>query len=216
MTYLEDYNPPELGHGAVVFTDRDIIVVDKPSGLLSVPGRVHKVSVVSHLEADFGPVHIAHRLDMDTSGLMVFARSPEAHKALSRQFEARSVHKRYEALVWGHPPNTGEINAPTIKDWPNRPRQMIDHENGKPSQTHYTCLAVSGEHAYVRLTPVTGRTHQLRVHMNHIGHPILGDPFYGHEESHSARDRLCLHACELAFEHPTSGEPVRFASERPF
>ena len=214
-----DYRPPQTDPLPVLYQDEQLIVVDKPAGLLSVPGRLpqHKDSLALRLQAEFPDALTVHRLDMDTSGLMVFAHGPEIHRALSMAFERKQVAKRYEALVWGSPSQEeGQINLPLIKDWPNRPRHMVDFDNGKPSQTLWKVLAREDEVTRVSLTPVTGRTHQLRIHMAEIGHGILGDCWYGSPESMSARHRLCLHACELSFEHPATGETLVFKSSAPF
>lgn len=214
-----DYHPPETNPLPILYQDEQLIVVDKPAGLLSVPGRLpeHKDSLALRLQAEFPDALTVHRLDMDTSGIIVFARGAEMHRALSIAFEKKQVAKRYEALVWGNPSeDDGEVNLPLIKDWPNRPRHMVDFDNGKPSQTLWRVLAREDRAARVALTPVTGRTHQLRIHMAEIGHGILGDCWYGSPDSMGARDRLCLHACELSFAHPASGETLVFKSSAPF
>lgn len=213
------YSPPETDPLPVLYEDEAILVVDKPAGLLSVPGRLeeHKDSLFLRLEAVYPDVLTVHRLDMSTSGLMVFARGKSAHRALSKAFEARSVEKRYTALVHGEPDTrSGEIDLPLIKDWPNRPRQKVDFEIGKPSKTLWRMIEGNADTSLVELVPVTGRTHQLRLHMAAIGHPILGDEFYGTPESMNAAPRLCLHASALSFTHPVSTEPMEFASEPGF
>ena len=205
----------------IVYSDDHLIVVDKPYGLLSVPGRdpANRDCVPSRLQAKFGELRIVHRLDFDTSGLMVLARDAEAHRRLNRQFEQRSVEKFYEALVWGLPQNdSGEINLPICVDWPNRPRKIVDYTNGKPAQTFFTVLARDAEKniARLQLKPVTGRSHQLRVHLAEIGHPILGCPFYAHDEAKNAADRLTLHARELQLTHPFSNARMTFKTPVPF
>jgi tRNA pseudouridine32 synthase/23S rRNA pseudouridine746 synthase len=154
---------------------------------------------------------------MDTSGLMVFARGTASHRLLSMAFERKAVNKSYEALAWGEMSgDEGVVELPLIRDWPNRPKQKVDHENGKPSRTEWRVLERRDGYCRVSLTPVTGRTHQLRVHMAETGHGILGDCWYGTPQSKSAAERLCLHACELGFVHPVSGEILNFTSRAEF
>lgn len=213
------YRPPATDSLPIIHADEAVLVVDKPSGLLSVPGRLpeHKDSLFLRLQALWPDVLTVHRLDMSTSGLMVFALSPEAHRFLSVGFERRKVKKAYLAKVWGHPVNDrGEIDLPLIRDWPNRPRQKVCFETGKPSKTVWACLRRDPDGALLRLTPETGRTHQLRVHLSETGHPILGDDMYGTRASYQAADRLLLHASELAFTHPVSREDMHFHSEADF
>lgn len=203
----------------VLYEDEAILVVEKPSGLLSVPGRgpENQVSLISKVQKIHPDALIVHRLDMPTSGLMVLARSPEVHRALSMAFAAREVSKRYEALVAGRvEKDVGEVDLPLITDWPNRPRQMVDHQIGKPSKTLYEVLSRHEDHTRVSLVPVTGRSHQLRVHMMALGHPILGDLFYAPEDVCAKSERLLLHACDLGFDHPVTGKKMRFCSQVPF
>ncbi|MAN13564.1 MAG: RNA pseudouridine synthase [Dinoroseobacter sp.] len=212
-----DYRPPDTPLD-VLHQDHEIVLVDKPAGLLSVPGRGDHLSdcLLTRVQAAFPTALLVHRLDMDTSGLMVFALSPHAQRALNRQFEARSVRKTYIARVHGEGlEKTGTIDLPLIVDWPNRPLQMVCHDTGKPSQTDWRVLKSGGGETRVRLTPRTGRTHQLRVHARAIGHPILGDPFYA---SGPARDypRLMLHAETLRFNHPDSGKGVKYTAKPEF
>ncbi|MCA8899962.1 MAG: RNA pseudouridine synthase [Hyphomonas sp.] len=212
------YDPPR-GPLTIVHADTHLIVIDKPSGLLSVPGRGPDKAdcAVARVEAEFPGALTVHRLDMATSGLLMLARSKEMQAALSGLFERGEVEKAYIANVWGTPhPPAGEIDLPLITDWPNRPRQMVDHDTGKPSLTRYD---VSGTHphgARLTLTPLTGRSHQLRVHMAEAGHPILGDELYAHDAARTAAPRLCLHAARLAFTHPATGQRVDLASPCPF
>ena len=205
----------------VVFVDDHLIVVDKASGLLSVPGRDinNRDCVVSRLEKDYGQILVVHRLDFDTSGLLVLARNAKTQSELSKQFQARSVEKVYEAMVWGIVENDeGEINLPLALDWPNRPLHKVDYETGKPSLTHYRVLERDHDKNCTRLGlfPVTGRSHQLRVHLQAIGHPILGCPLYGNEQSQTAAERLLLHARLLEFTHPMTGERLRLEATVPF
>ena len=190
------YAPPR-GETAILYTDEHLIAMDKPSGLLSVPGRgPDKADCArSRLQNLFPEALTVHRLDMSTSGLLLFARSKEAQRALSSLFEQGRVEKTYFADVWGVPdPGMGDIDLPLITDWPNRPRQKVDHDIGKPSQTRFEVLSEDAKVSRVKLTPLTGRSHQLRVHMAAIGHPILGDDLYAHEAALDAAPRLRLHA----------------------
>ncbi|SHI22994.1 bifunctional tRNA pseudouridine(32) synthase/23S rRNA pseudouridine(746) synthase RluA [Ferrimonas marina] len=213
------YNPPTQPFLSVLYQDKDILVVDKPSGLLSVPGRdpAHRDSVMSRAQQEYGTVFDVHRLDMATSGVMVLALRKNAERELKRQFRERETAKTYLARVWGQlEQSEGEIDLPLICDWPNRPKQMVCYENGKPSQTRYRCLQQDSDSALVELTPITGRSHQLRVHMLALGHPILGDNFYAHPEALAAADRLLLHAHKLSIKQPYSGEPLHFEAPQPF
>ena len=204
----------------IVTIDEPFIVVNKPGGLLSVPGRgPDKQDCLSaRVQREFPDALVVHRLDMETSGLMVFARGIDAQRALGRAFEQRRVHKQYEAVVDGLlTSDAGTIELPLICDWPNRPRQMVDHDRGKPSTTHYRVISRdTGAHrTRVALTPVTGRSHQLRVHMAALGHPIIGDSLYAGTPP-AAGERLLLHAALLAFPHPGTGATVGFTSAVPF
>jgi len=207
----------------LVYRDESLLVANKPAGLLAVPGRgADKQDCLSaRLQSKFPDALVVHRLDMATSGLMVFARGAEMQRRLSMMFQEREVEKRYVAVVAGKlEAEAGEVNLPIVADWPNRPLQKIDAESGKPSLTRYRRtgfdkLSPNGfpESSRVELEPVTGRTHQLRVHMAAIGHPILGDTLYGDAAS---APRLLLHAASLSLAHPASGEPLNFASSPPF
>lgn len=204
--------------------DAALLVILKPSGLLAVPGRgADKADCLSaRVQAYWPEALVVHRLDEATSGLMLFARSPEVQRALGRAFESRAVDKRYEAIVGGHleavDANDGwsTIDAPLAADWPNRPRQQVDATLGKASQTRWRVLRLEGGHTRVELQPLTGRTHQLRVHLASIGHPILGDRLYASPALRVASPRLLLHASELGFNHPRSGAPLRLQSAAPF
>ncbi len=211
------YAPPD-GPLDVVHQDDDLLVLNKPSGLLSVPGKAaeHADCLEARAKAAFPEVLLVHRLDMDTSGLMIFAMNKAAQRHLGLQFERRHVEKFYEALVWGQPADAGEVDLPLIVDWPNRPLQMVDHERGKKAHTAWEVLARDATHARVRLAPTTGRSHQLRVHMLAIGHPILGDRFYAKGEVLSAASRLCLHAETLRVFHPSGGAREVFSVTCPF
>lgn len=213
------YQPPP-GVPALVYLDGHLVVANKPSGLLSVPGRLpeHHDSTLLRLQAELGPLWVVHRLDMDTSGLIAFARTREAAAHLGRQFERRNVAKRYEARVWGHPPsNQGMIDLPLRLDWPHRPRQIVDARLGKPSLTHYLCIERDESSARLQLSPITGRSHQLRVHLAAIGLPILGDRFYGREANEPCQPddappgtRLMLHARELSLQHPADSRRLHW------
>lgn len=203
----------------IINQDDDLIIVNKPSGLLSVPGKAetHKDSVETRIKARFPEALLVHRLDMSTSGVMAFAANTAAQRHLGLQFEKRYTEKTYIVRVAGHVfGDSGHINLPLITDWPNRPRQKVDFEIGKPSQTDWEVL--QREHAATRLAlyPKTGRSHQLRVHMLAIGHPILGDRLYAHDAAFNAAPRLQLHAEQLRLRHPTGGEWVTFNAPCPF
>jgi tRNA pseudouridine32 synthase/23S rRNA pseudouridine746 synthase len=198
--------------------DHEVLVVDKPTGLLSVPGKGAHLSdcLLSRVQAAFPTALLVHRLDRDTSGVMIFALSQHAQRHLGLQFEKRQVKKTYVARVWGEvTPKEGLIDLPLIVDWPNRPKQMVDHENGKQAVTEWRVVRKNRDETRVRLMPKTGRSHQLRVHMKEIGHPILGDPFYS---DGPARDfpRLMLHSETLQFRHPDGGVGTRVSSKPPF
>ncbi len=213
--YLPPADAPQ-----VLYVDDELLVVDKPAGLLSVPGRGDDKQdcLVSRLRQDFPEALAVHRLDMSTSGLLVLARHAEMHRALSRLFETRQVDKQYRAIVDGLPvADEGEIDLPLICDWPNRPRQMVDFKVGKPSLTRYRVLERdAGRHcSLLELTPITGRSHQLRVHLAQLGHPILGDDLYG-GATFGRSPRLCLHAAQLAFIHPTQVQRIEINSPAPF
>lgn len=212
-----DYAPPDLPLD-IVHADEQILVVNKPAGLLSVPGRGERLAdcLMSRIQAAFPQALLVHRLDMDTSGVMVFALTPHAQRHLGLQFEKRQMKKVYVARVWGEVAEAeGEIDLPLCVDWPNRPRQHVDHENGRPAQTAWRRVRIEEGTTRMRLYPKTGRSHQLRVHMLELGHPILGDPFYA---TGAARDypRLMLHAESLKLRHPDGGKGLLFRAPVPF
>ncbi len=211
------YNPP-MDPLVIAYQDDQIIVVDKPSGLLSVPGKTvgRRDCVELRLRAMHPETLLVHRLDCDTSGVMIFARSKAAQGFLGQEFEKRRSEKTYIARVWGHLlPETGRVDLPLATDWPNRPRQQVDHENGRAAQTDWVVLGYDDGTTRVRLHPLTGRSHQLRVHMLAMGHPILGDPIYATGEALDY-PRLMLHAESLSLHHPTTKERVMFSVECPF
>ena len=213
----DDYAPPDVPLD-IVHEDHEVLVVGKPSGLLSVPGKGDHLSdcLIARIQAVFPHALLVHRLDRDTSGAMVFALSPHAQRHLGLQFEKRRVKKAYVARVAGRVADpSGTIDLPLIVDWPNRPKQMVDHENGRQAVTDWKLLRANDEESRLRLFPKTGRSHQLRVHCMEIGHPILGDPFYA---SGPARDhpRLMLHSESIRFRHPDGGRTMRFSVKTPF
>ena len=212
------YLPPPDTASTVIYADDWLIVSDKPAGLLSVPGRGPERAdcLVARVQREYPDALTVHRLDMSTSGLLLLARGPEVHRELSKYFRERVVDKEYVAVVAGLLANdSGEVDLPMIVDWPNRPRQKIDFEIGKPSLTRYRVLArdEAARTTRVALEPVTGRSHQLRVHMASLGHPILGDELYGDE---SSAPRLLLHAAKLGFVHPSTAERMDFHAPVPF
>jgi tRNA pseudouridine32 synthase / 23S rRNA pseudouridine746 synthase len=212
-----DYSPPQ-DPLVVLHEDAEVLLVDKPAGLLSVPGKGPHLAdcLIARVQAVFPDALLVHRLDRDTSGVMIFALTPYAQRHLGLQFEKRMTRKTYVARVWGVPEEkTGTIDLPLIVDWPNRPRQMVCHDTGKSAQTDWRLLKNEGETSRVRLSPKTGRSHQLRVHMLSLGHPILGDPFYA---TGDALDfpRMMLHSEELRFNHPQGGHSTKIRSKAPF
>lgn len=207
----------------IVHADAAVLVLDKPADLLSVPGRGEdKQDCLSRrAQVQFPDARVVHRLDMATSGLMLMARGAQALSLLGKAFAERRVHKRYQALVHGFlPPSSGQwqaIDLPIALDWPHRPRRIICAAGGKPSLTRWRVLGqVDNGWTRLELEPVTGRSHQLRVHLLAIGHPIVGDSLYADTASMRAADRLMLHATEILFDHPLTGVPMAFASATPF
>ncbi len=204
----------------IVHEDPAFLVVCKPSMLLSVPGRAedNKDCLITRLQDNGYPeARIVHRLDWETSGLLVLGRNADSHRELSRQFHDRETEKRYIALCWGQPATeTGQINLPLRYDPPTKPRHVVDHELGKHAQTFWQVIERYPEYCRVELTPITGRSHQLRVHMLSIGHPLLGDQLYAHGPALDACPRLALHAAQLGLNHPETGVPMTFDSPAPF
>ena len=212
-----DYQPPYVPLD-ILFQDDLIIVANKPAGLLSVPGKLEGRSdcLVSRLTAAQWDTLLVHRLDCDTSGVMIFARTKQAQGFLGQEFEKRRAKKTYVARVHGEIlGDNGHIDLPLCADWPNRPRQMVSHEHGRPAQTDWAVIGRGLGETRVRLSPLTGRSHQLRVHMLAMGHPILGDPIYATGEAR-AHPRLMLHAETLGLHHPGSGAWVEFSAPCPF
>lgn len=205
----------------ILYRDAALLVVNKPSGLLSVPGRGDdKQDCLSlRLLATYPDALIVHRLDMHTSGLLVLARGKEMQRRLSIEFAERQVDKRYLAVVAGElPAAKGEIDLPLAADWPRRPRQKVDLRHGKPALTHYRVVSHDSltDRSRVTLHPITGRTHQLRVHLLALGHPIIGDALYADDALAGQSQRLLLHAEGLAFTHPASGQRLQFFCPAPF
>ena len=211
----------------VVYADAGIVVLNKPSGLLAVPGKTSDVCLSLQVQAQFADALIVHRLDMATSGLIVMARGIAAQRVLNDHFAMRRVHKRYVAIASGDcrasvEPASAEgwqsIDLPIIVDWPNRPLRKIDFETGKPSSTRWRCVAYDAatNTSRLELEPLTGRSHQLRVHLQAIGHPILGDALYAPSAIAAVSPRLLLHATELGFAHPSNAEWISFTSPDDF
>lgn len=215
------YTPPVHSALNIIFKDEFLLIINKPSGLLSVPGRGDDKQdcLISRIQLEFKDALIVHRLDMSTSGLMVIARGKEMEGYLSILFQQRKMAKKYIAVVDGKlNSNFGEVDLPLITDWPNRPKQKIDFESGKPSQTKYSVLSYkqNNDTTRVELTPLTGRTHQLRVHMQSLKHPIVGDELYANNDAIKKASRLLLHANYLSFHHPVTDEIIEFHSEPEF
>lgn len=215
------YTPPPDTGLAILYHDDYLLVVDKPSGLLSVPGRGEdrEDCLAKRVQVVFPDALIVHRLDMSTSGLMVLARGKAMERALSIAFQQRRVQKHYEALVAGKfVLERGEVNLPLITDWPNRPKQMVSFELGKPSLTRYQVIEYLSDldATRVSLEPITGRSHQLRVHMQALGHAILGDKLYALPQVQAQSERLLLHAAMISLPHPVSGEVMTVSSAVPF
>lgn len=205
-----------------IYADDSLLVLNKPAGLLSVPGRGEdKQDCLSHrVQQHYPDALVVHRLDMATSGLMLMARGVNMQRLLSGLFEQREIHKRYTAVVDGRMAGDGWqlIDLPIAVDWANRPLRIIDAEHGKPSQTRWRTMSFDAakQSTRVELEPVTGRSHQLRVHLKAAGHPILGDQLYAPPEVLARAPRLLLHAAGLAFKHPATGKPLHFSCEADF
>ncbi|MEM9791455.1 MAG: pseudouridine synthase [Pseudomonadota bacterium] len=214
----DTYAPP-IAPLTVLHADADLLVVDKPAGLLSVPGKNPGLAdcLEARVRAEFPEALLLHRLDMDTSGVMVFARTRAAQRHVARQFERRQLGKSYVARVWGRPAqDQGRIELPLICDWPRRPLQKVCKANGKPSVTEWRVQAEEGAVTRLQVTPLTGRSHQIRVHLLSLGHPIAGDRFYARGRALDAAQRLQLHAHSLTLRHPDGGAPACFTAAVPF
>lgn len=215
---LLDYQPPLTPYLDILYQDDDIVVLNKPSGLLSVPGKApeHFDSLQYRVQRVWPTASVVHRLDMATSGVMVMALNKDAQRNLNRQFQLRQTAKVYHARVFGNVlADSGSIELPLICDWPNRPKQKVCYQYGKPSLTNFKVLARSASESRLQLEPVTGRSHQLRVHLQFIGHPILGDKFYA-DVSANRVSRLQLHAVSLRISHPRDGVCQIFSAFCPF
>ncbi|WP_436899098.1 pseudouridine synthase [Acinetobacter gyllenbergii] len=213
------YTPPQ-DPLEIVYEDDDLLVINKPAGLLSVMGRLpeHQDSAYLRVLEKYPAAKVTHRLDMATSGLLMFAKHRDAEVAISKMFQARTVKKYYVALVQGQIQSEGSVEVPLITDWENRPRQMVHFELGKSAKTLFQLMQYDAatDQSRVRLEPVTGRSHQLRVHMMHIGHPIMGDKLYHPEPAKFHLKRMALHAAYLAFQHPLKMHAVEIHSELKF
>ncbi len=212
------YEPPKTPLD-ILYIDEDVLVVNKPSGLLTVPGKElkHHDSLELRVKIEYPNSFLVHRLDMDTSGVIIFALSKSTQRSLNLQFEKRIVKKLYEARVFGNiTEDNGFIDLPLIVDWPNRPLQKIDAKEGKSALTHWQVLDREGDVTRVALMPETGRTHQLRVHMMSLGHTILGDRFYGNVAEINLANELQLHAKDLIIIHPKNGKKITFKAPLPF
>lgn len=214
---VTDYSPP-IGPLDIVHIDHELLAVNKPSGLLSVPGRGPLLAdcLIARIQVNYPNALLVHRLDRDTSGVMVFALSAHSQRHLGLQFEKRQSQKTYIARVFGQVENDkGIIDLPIIVDWPNRPKQKICHDTGRSAITNWQVINRDVKETRLKLKPLTGRSHQLRIHMMALGHPILGDPFYGNSESKTV-SRLMLHSHRLRVRHPDGGETIEFRARIPF
>ena len=217
------YDPPQTPL-QILYQDDDVLALSKPSGILSVPGKPieHRDCLETRAKDAFPNALLTHRLDMETSGVFLMALNKPAQVHINRQFEKRQTQKEYIANVWGHVEGDhGQIDLPLCCDWDNRPRQMVSQEFGRPAQTDWTVLERSqlpcgNDFTRMLLKPITGRSHQLRVHMEELGHPILGEVFYAHDMAENAADRLHLHAQSLTIHHPKDGELITFTDPAPF
>ena len=216
---LAEYHPPPDIGLDLLYADAHLLAVDKPSGLLSVPGRGERMAdcLISRVQLRHPEALVVHRLDMDTSGIVLMGRGPDAQRSLSHLFMGRRVGKRYEALVHGVlQADAGEIDLPLITDWPRRPRQKVDAVQGKPSLTRFRVMERLARTTRVSLEPVTGRSHQLRVHLMALGHPIVGDDLYGPPGDRARAGRLMLHACHISLPHPDTGAVFNVSCPTPF
>lgn len=204
--YLVPHSKEEI---AILYEDSDLLLVRKPTLLLSIPGRhpLNKDCLITRLQQRYPTASIVHRLDLDTSGIMVIPLNKPTHAHISRQFQQREVRKTYYAMVYGVvEPDEGEVNLPITCDWERRPLQKICHERGRASLTYFEVLERHQDRCRLLLKPVTGRSHQLRIHMRELGHPILGCDMYAHDTALGMAERLMLHAATLEFTHPTTGQ----------
>ena len=203
----------------VLYRDADVLLVRKPDLLLSVPGRhpLNRDCLITRLQVDYPSAKTVHRLDLDTSGVMIIALSARSQSALGRLFQERRICKEYEAVVYGQvAADSGEIDLPIARDWENRPRQKICHASGRYALTRYTVTGRQADRTRLLLEPVTGRSHQLRIHTASLGHPILGCDMYAHSEALAMAPRLLLHASRIAFPHPLTEEWMDISCPAPF
>lgn len=205
----------------ILYQDAHLLLIDKPCMLLSTPGKhpLNRDSVITRLRQQFPQAELAHRLDMDTSGIMIIPLHKQAHRHISMQFQNRQVDKTYTAILYGQlQSQSGEINLPMICDWERRPLQKICFTHGKPALTRYEVVERNTENNTSRViyTPITGRSHQLRLHSQAIGHPILGCDMYAHDTAYAMAKRLLLHATWIRFTHPLSGKTIEGKSPVPF
>lgn len=216
---LLHYTPPMTPYLDILYQDDALVVFNKPSGLLTVPGKApeHKDSLEYRARLVWPGVRIVHRLDMATSGIVVMALTADSQRDLNRQFQLRQTQKHYIARVAGQvKAEQGSIDLPLICDWPNRPKQKVCYQYGKASLTHYKLLQRDSNSCRLKLVPVTGRSHQLRVHLQWLGHAILGDKFYADDTGRSAASRLQLHAEQLTLQHPQTKQTLNFVCPCPF
>ncbi|MGI5309565.1 RluA family pseudouridine synthase [Rheinheimera sp. WS51] len=214
-----NYLPPVTPWLDIVFADKDLLVLNKPSGLLSVPGRGEHLadSLLSRVQAEYGFAQIVNRLDLATSGLVVIALRRKAERHLKQQFAKRQVHKRYLAVIWGQLLHQyGTVDLPLASAGGDPPKNYVCYQQGKAAITHYRLLQQFKDSALVELTPITGRSHQLRVHMQALGLPIVGDRFYASEQACAAAPRLLLHAAHLQLQQPYTGQVLNFSADSDF
>lgn len=214
--YIVPHNPE---YPRVIYGDDALLLIHKPDLLLSVPGRhtLNHDCMITRLQERYPDALVVHRLDLDTSGIMMVARGKPSQAALSRLFQERSVEKHYRAWVAGDvPDDEGKVDLPIARDWENRPLQKICAETGKKSLTYFKVLARKNGNSYLELQPATGRTHQLRIHCREMGHPILGCDMYAPPAVLGAAPRLMLHASRIAFRHPHTGRKIVGHSPAPF
>ncbi len=207
--YLVPHSTEEI---AILYEDDDLLLVRKPTLLLSIPGRhpLNKDCLITRLQQRYPTASIVHRLDLDTSGIMAIPLNKPTHAHISRQFQERQVQKTYHAIVYGVVvPDEGEVDLPITCDWERRPLQKICYERGRSAFTRFEVLSRQADRSRLLLKPVTGRSHQLRIHMRELGHPILGCDMYAHATALGMADRLMLHASTLEFTHPTTGQWLR-------
>lgn len=213
------YQPPMFPYLDIIYRDKDLIVLNKPSGLLTVPGRLpeHRDCLQTRVQRVLPSATIVHRLDMATSGVMLMALNKRSHAFICKQFEKRITSKHYIARVYGQPSDDqGEVNLPLICDWPNRPKQKVDFEHGKSAKTLWQVLSRDGQSSLLKLMPITGRSHQLRVHMLSLDMPIVGDKLYAHASALALSPRLLLHAEQISLYHPKTNEKLTFTAPCPF